>query len=117
MGLTYLTIRVSNPGNKKRIFKRRFLIDSGAVYSVIDSQVLKKMGIKPHSKREFILANGEVIKKEIGDAFFVYSGQKASAPVVFGDKNIFLLGATTLENLGLILNPLDRRLLPLPMVI
>lgn len=117
MALTYLTIKMANLLNLKRVIKRRFLVDSGAVYSVVDRKVLEGMGIKPHSKRQFILANGEEIEKEIGDAFFVYGRQKASAPVIFGDKDIFLLGATTLENLGLILNPIDRELRPLPMVI
>lgn len=117
MSLTYLTAKVANPAKPKKFFKRKFLVDSGAVYSVIDKESLDKLGIKPHSKRKFILANGEEIEKEIGDAFFVFQNQKASAPVIFGDKGIFLLGATTLENLGLILNPIDRELRPLPMVI
>lgn len=117
MALTYLTVKASNPRKPKKLLERRFLVDSGAVYSVIDREVLKKLEIKPHSKRQFILANGEEIEREVGDAFFVYGEQKASAPVIFGDKGIFLLGATTLENLGLILNPIDRVLRPLPMVI
>jgi len=117
MALTYLKAKVSNLKDPKKSIERRFLVDSGAVYSVIDAKVLKKLGIKPHSKRHFLLANGDEIEKEIGDAFFVYGEQKASAPVIFGDKDIFLLGATTLENLGLILNPIDRELRPLPMVI
>jgi len=117
MSLTYLTLKVANPAKPKKFFERKFLIDSGAVYSVIDQEFLAKLGIESHSKRKFILANGEEIEKEIGDAFFVFQNQKASAPVVFGDKGIFLLGATTLENLGLILNPIDRELRPLPMVI
>lgn len=117
MSLTYLTIKVSNPRRPKKELKRRFLVDSGAVYSVIDRKVLEEMGIKPHSERQFILANGDEIEREIGDAFFVYGERKASAPVIFGDEGIFLLGATTLENLGLILNPIDRELRPLPMVI
>lgn len=117
MSLTYLTVRVANPAKHQKFFKRKFLVDSGTVYTVIEREVLEKLGIKSHSKRKFILANGEEITREIGDAFFVFRGQKASAPVIFGDKGIFLLGATTLENLGLILNPIDRELRPLPMVI
>lgn len=117
MGLTYLSLTVANPKDLNKKITRRFLIDSGAVYSVIEKETLKKLGIKPHSKRKFILANGEEIEKEVGDAFFEYAGQKASAPVVFGDSGIFLIGAVTLENLGLVLNPIDRKLLPMPMVI
>jgi hypothetical protein len=40
-----------------------------------------------------------------------------AAPVVFGDKGIFLLGATTIEAFGLILDPIRRELRPLPMVL
>lgn len=117
MSLTYLTIKVANLNDLKKSFKRKFLIDSGAIYSVIERETLEKLGINPHSKRKFILANGDEIEKELGDAFFIFQKQKSSAPVVFGDKGIFLLGATTLENLGLILNPIDRELKPLPMQI
>ena len=117
MNLTYLPVQIANPSDHSKSLQIKFLIDSGAVYSVIDKKILKKLGIKPHSKRTFILANGDEIEKEVGDAFFIYNEQKASAPVVFGDANILLIGATTLENLGLILNPIDRELRPLPMVI
>jgi len=117
MALTYLTVEFANPKNPQKKVKKKFLIDSGAVYSVIDKEVLKKLGIKPHSRRKFILANGEEIEKEIGDVFFEYGEQKGTSLVVFGDKGIYLLGATTLETLGLILNPIDRELKPLPMVI
>ncbi len=117
MSLTYLYVKIANPSSPKKALNQKFLIDSGAIYSVIDRKLLTSLGIKSHSKRKFILANGDEIEKEIGDCFFEYQGQKSSAPVVFGDKKIFLLGATTLENLGLILNPIDRELRPLPMVI
>lgn len=116
VGLTYLNVKIGNPVDRK-LERVKFLVDSGAVYSVVDKNVLMKMKIRPHSRRKFILANGDEIEKDVGDAFFEYGGQKASAPVVFGDKGIYLLGATTLENLGLILNPIDRELRPLPMVI
>lgn len=110
-------VKVSNPRLAKKPHDLKMLVDSGAVYSVVEKSMLQKLGIKPHSKRKFMLANGELIEKEIGDAFFEYNNQRSSAPVIFGDKGIFLLGATTLENLGLILNPIDRQLKPLPMVI
>ncbi len=92
-------------------------MDSGAVYSVVPQNILKGLGIKPTSLEEFILANGEVIKKSIGNAYFEYQGKVRAAPVVFGDKGVFLFGATTLEALGMILDPIGRQLKPLPMVL
>jgi hypothetical protein len=52
-----------------------------------------------------------------GKAYFEYEDQVGAAPVVFGDEDVFLLGATTLEALGLILDPIRRQLKPLPMLL
>jgi len=117
MALTYLTVTIANPLNPKRALERRFLIDSGAVYSVVDSQALRKLGIKPDKTQKFLLANGQEIEKEVGEAVFQYGEHRRTAPVVFGDKDIFLLGTTSLEVMGLILDPINRELKPLPMVI
>ena len=117
MALTYLTVKVSNPKNPKKAFERRFLVDSGAVYSVVPAKVLKRLGIKPRSKRKFILANGEEIEMDISQASFTLGEETWIAPVIFGRPGVFLVGATTLENMGLILDPVNRQLKPLPMVI
>ena len=61
--------------------------------------------------------NGEILRKPVGNAYFEYQGTLRAAPVVFGDKGIFLLGATTLEALGMILDPIHRQLKPLPMLL
>ena len=90
------------------------MVDSGAFYSFVDSEVLKGLKIKPETTKEFILANGKVVKRKIGIARFHYGRNVGGAPVVFAhatDEN--LLGATTLEALGLMLNPFDRTILPI----
>jgi clan AA aspartic protease len=117
MAITFLKIKISNPANQRKSKECKFLVDSGAIYSVVPSDVLKKLGIKPISTQEFILANGEVIKRPIGNAYFEYKGSTRAAPVIFGEKDIFLLGATTIEAFGMILDPISRELKPLPMVL
>ena len=117
MSITFLKVKVINPEQPKKCEKCEFLVDSRAVYSVVPQNILKKLGIKSTSFEEFILANGEVLKKPIGNAYFEYENKIRAAPVVFGDKGIFLLGATTIEALGMILDPIRRELKPLPMVL
>lgn len=117
MSVTYLSCKVTNPSNGHRTFEKRFLVNSGAIYSVVPASLLSSLGIKPIDKQKFILANGEEIEKEIGEARFEFRGKKRVAPVIFGDEGIFLVGATTLENLGLILDPISRELKPLPMLL
>ena len=116
MAITFLKVKVINPERPKKMRECEFLVDSGAVYSVVPQNVLKGLGIKPISFQEFILANGEIIKRPIGNACFEYEGKIRAAPVVFGDKGI-LLGATTIEAFGMILDPIRRELKPLPMVL
>ena len=117
MSITFLKVKVTNPERPKKSRECEFLVDSGAVYSVVPQSILKRLGIKPTSSQEFILANGEVIKKPVGNAYFEYGGKVRAAPVIFGDEDVFLLGATTIEALGMILDPIRRELKPLPMLL
>lgn len=117
MAITYLDLLVKNPQLPDKSVKCHFLVDSGAVYSVIPAAVLKKLGIKKTDTQKFTLANGETLEKAVGNALFEYRSKVRSSPVVFGGANIFLLGAVTLESLGVILDPINRELKPLPMLL
>ena len=118
MGLTFLEIEVGNPANPQKTQSLEFLVDSGAIYSVVPTSILKKLGIKPLAKEEFILANGEKIVRKKGVALFKYAGKIGGADVIFGEAgDSTLLGAFTLEALGLMLDPLRRELKPLPMML
>jgi len=118
MGLTVLEIEVGNPANPKVTEKIDFLIDSGAVYSVVPTPILERLGIKPLTEEEFRLADGTKVVRKKGIALFRYGERVGGADVIFGkDGDQKLLGALTLEALGLILNPLKRELRPLPMLL
>lgn len=118
MGLTVLTIEVGNPAIPDVRESVEFLIDSGAIYSVVPAEILKKLNIKPIGEEEFRLANGEKIIRKKGIALFKYGNKIGGADVIFGEeKDSTLLGAFTLEALGLMLDPLKRELKPLPMII
>jgi predicted aspartyl protease len=96
----------------------KFLVDSGAIYSVVPTRTLEKLGVKPHSRRTFILADGSEVTRRMGDAVFRLDGRQGASPVIFGEKgDSALLGAVTLESLGVLLDPLRRELRPLPMVL
>ena len=95
-----------------------FLIDSGAIYSVVPASILEKLGIKPITEQEFRLADGSKIVRKKGIALFKYGERIGGADVIFGQEDdSVLLGMFTLEALGLALDPLRRELKPLPMVL
>lgn len=118
MVLTVLEIEVGNPAKPEVTEKLEFLIDSGAVYSVVPTPILEKFGIKPLTEQEFRLADGRKIVRKKGGALFKYGDRIGVADVIFGEEgDSNLLGAFTLEALGLSLDPLRRELNPLPMML
>ena len=107
-------MKISSPGNRKKSKELDFMVDSGAYYSFVPKGILKKLQIEPEDTRAFVLANGEIIKRRIGIARFEYGKTCGGAPVVFGEgDDESLLGATALEALGLMLNPIKRVIIPI----
>jgi len=118
MGLTVLELEVGNPSDPNTTERLEFLIDSGAIYSVVPTAILEKLGIKPYAEQTFRLADGSKIVRKKGMAVFKYGDLVGGADVIFGDEgDSVLLGAFTLEALGLALDPLRRELKPLPMIL
>jgi predicted aspartyl protease len=118
MGLTVLRVDVGNVAHPEEMRSIEFLIDSGAIYSVVPAATLDELGIKPFATQDFRLADGRKISRRKGGALFRYQDRVGGADVIFGepgDSN--LLGAFTLIALGLSLDPLRRELHPLPMIL
>jgi predicted aspartyl protease len=94
------------------------LVDSGAVYSVLPERIWKSLGLKAKRRVEFDMADGTAIERGVSQAEFVLKGLDAVSPVVLGGpRDAALLGAVTLEALGMMLNPLTRDLVPMRMIL
>jgi clan AA aspartic protease len=116
MGLTHVFVEVASPARPARRARVRMLIDSGAVYSVVPETTLRKIGIRPTGERTFILADGTEINRKTGAALFRFQGQEGASTVIFGQiGDAAILGVVTLEEIGLILDPMRRELRPMPM--
>jgi predicted aspartyl protease len=118
MGLAYVDGRVQAPNRRQRPRRVRFLVDSGAVYSVLRRADWKALRLKPDRELEFVLADGTSLTRGVSECVFEIEGRRATSPVVLGEtEDEALLGAVTLETLALMLNPLSRKLLPMRMVL
>ena len=114
MGLTYIRATVANPVRPRRIARLRFLVDSGAHYSLVPASVLHRLGIKPTRTESFILADGTEAQRSLGEALFRLNGKQGTSPVIFGEKDDgILLGSVSLEVLGFTLDPFKRELRPM----
>ncbi|MBI4201645.1 MAG: hypothetical protein HY532_00835 [Chloroflexi bacterium] len=70
MGMTVTEIEVGNPANPEVTERVEFLVDSGAIYSVVPAPVLERLGIRPLTTQVFCLATGERITRQKGVAAF-----------------------------------------------
>ena len=109
VGMTHLDVRVCNPGDPKRHFEMRLIVDSGAFFTIAPERSLREVGIEPVESHEFEVADRRRIVREVGGALYQIGGRRGFAPVVFGKRgDAPLLGVVTLEALGLTLDPLRR---------
>ncbi len=117
MGITNAILRVREHRKSKKFADVEFIVDSGAVYSLVPGKILDKIGIEPYKEMSFSLADGTSIKRGISTAYFEYKEEGGAAQVIYGEEgDTPLLGATTLEALGLVLNPFTRTLHPMRML-
>ena len=64
--------------------------------------------------KSLALADGTHRAHDVGEAFFELGERGGTSKVVFGPPNVTpLLGALTLESLGLMVNPVTREVLPM----
>ena len=118
MGLTYIDGALRPTGRRRRPRRVRFLVDSGAVYSVLPRAEWRALGLKPERELDFVLADGTALTRGVSECTFELEGRRATSPVVLGEtEDEALLGAVTLETLGLMLNPLSRTLQPMRMML
>lgn len=113
MGLFEVPVRVANPD--ERVFhKAVMLVDTGATYSVLPSSFLARLGITPDSEDDFTLADNEPKRYRIGEARFSVGERERTSPVIFGDEGTWLLGATSLQSLGLVPDTTNHQLIESP---
>jgi clan AA aspartic protease len=116
MGITYIEGRVKGPSEKTETVN--FLVDSGAVYSLLPHKTWKSLGLKAKRKMSFSLADGTTVERAISEAFISLPQGEGHMPVILGEKaDEALLGVVSLEILGLVLNPFDRTLHPMRMLL
>jgi predicted aspartyl protease len=71
------TVRV--PGRRSRSV--RFLVDSGAVYSVLRRADWRALGLVPARELDFVLADGTTLTRSVSQCTFELEGRKATSPL------------------------------------
>jgi predicted aspartyl protease len=104
MGTFYTSCRVENHiDRKKSVEVAKLLVDTGAEFTWIKADTLKKVGVAREKKNyTFITATGQEINRTIGFAIIRVGDAMTIDEVVFAEQNdLELLGARSLEGLNL----------------
>src|SRR5437660_479846 len=109
MGITYIDGQVTGPTGKQRSI--RFLVDSGAMYTLLPYEDWQAIELTPKRAEVFSLADGTTVTRDVGECHIALPQGDAHTPVILGAPgDEALLGVITLEILGLMLNPFTRTL-------
>ena len=117
MGYIRVKARVWNVQDPSITREVELLADTGAVYTVLPSSLLREMKVEPIGRRKFRLANNQVIERDVGIVGIEIKGIKTHTTAVFGDEGVYLLGVVTLEELGLEVDPVKGELKPMELLL
>jgi len=91
------------------------LVDTGTTYAALPGSILTRLGVRQEGYRRFELADDRIVQYPVGHARIRLEGQESIALVVFAPEDTDpLLGATVLELFSLGVDPVHRRLIPVP---
>ncbi len=115
MGATHITVTIRNPAMPRRSWEGLFLVDTGAIDSLVPRTHLKDIGLKPKGQRIYELADGSEVRMDITTADIEFMGEVVGGTIIFGDKDTEpILGVTALESVGIEVDPRNQRLKRMP---
>ena len=117
MGMTHVTVAVRNPANPDKVWEGLFLVDTGAIDSLVPAKFLAEIGLAPKAQRTYELADGSEIKMDITTGELEFMGEIVGSTLIFGaDDAEPILGVTALESVGIEVDPRSQKLKRLPAV-
>jgi clan AA aspartic protease len=112
MGVFKIPIEVGDPAGQS-YESVEATVDTGATNTMFPAMLLQKLGVTPYKKSIFELGDGRKVVLEVGRTWVKVDGQQEFTQVIFGSDDAEpLLGAVTLEEMALSVDPVRRRLVP-----
>ncbi|PYU78598.1 MAG: hypothetical protein DMG50_26870 [Acidobacteria bacterium] len=113
MGMFEVKVKLASLTAPGRTEEVSLLVDTGATLSWIPREVLQKLGVTALSRLPFSLADGRRLERDVTAVLVTFDGRKAPVEVAFGEPGEeAVLGATALEGLGFMVEPVAKKLIP-----
>ncbi len=106
-------LAVWNPASPSRVEELELLVDTGASYSWFMRERLEALGIRPTGRMQFRTIDSRVLERDVAPVFVRSDSHIGGDTVVVAESgDAEVLGAHTLESLGLAADPVQKRLIP-----
>jgi aspartyl protease family protein len=113
VGLFKSKLAVWNPATPSRVEELELLVDTGASYSWFLRQRLETLGIRPTGKMQFRTIDGRILERDVAPVFVRTDGHVGGDTIMMAESgDAEVLGAHTLESLGLAADPVQKKLIP-----
>ena len=110
MGTFSAKLRVWGPGAPEKTEEIEAMVETGAAFSWIHRDRLERVGAQVLRRMGFRAIDGSIIERGVGSNGF--SGPDTT--VVIAERNdMEVIGANTVEGLGLAADPVQKKLVPM----
>ena len=117
MGTFTTKFRVWNPTRPESAQEIEALVDTGAAFSWISRARLESLGLNPSRRMSFRTIDGRVMERDMTAIYIASAGYSAPDMVVMVEPGeMEVLGAHSIEGLGLAADPVQKRLTPTVML-
>ena len=116
MGLVYVNIQVGHQDGGDMIDIPNVLVDTGSAHTVLPTSLLSELHVEPKDVVRVEFPGQGEVEWGVGQANIRIAGhqQTWACPVYFCPEEEYLLGATTLETFGLMVDPVETGLMRKP---
>ena len=117
MGTFSAKVRVWNPERPEVKEELDLFVDTGVAYSWISRARLERLGVKPSRRMPFRTIEGRVLERDLGVVYVATDGREVPDIVVMAEPGeMEVVGAHSIEGLGLAADPVQKKLVPTVML-
>jgi predicted aspartyl protease len=107
-------LKVWNPADPSRTAEVEVWVDTGAAYTWVSRARLEPLGVQTVRRLHFRTIEGRTVERELAPVFVSTDGYMGGDTVVLAEPGeLEVVGAHTLESLGLTVDPVQRKLVPI----
>ena len=117
MGTFSVRVRLWNMEHTEPLEEVDLFVDTGAAYSWISRARLERLGVKPARRMSFRTIEGRVLERDLGIVYVATEGYSVPDVVVMAEPGeMEVLGAHSIEGMGLAADPVQKKLVPTVML-